>query len=399
MTSLFASREILVRTPLAYGLSVVLVALTGTATVHAEGPAEGRATTTTAEKYEALLKQYDAPRGIFIKDPSRGKTASEAFLKFARDNPNDPVSVDALSWVISHSIFTPEAEQAINLLVRDHGKSGNLVGVCKELDLLYGSTFKPVESLFRAAMEHNPSREVRAWACLGLARRLKRDKESIERERVQYAAFMNLHVPPYVMKPSATDADLAKMAAESAALFQRVIDQYGDVKGELEPIGKDAARELVDLRTLSIGITAPEIEGDDLDGKRFKLSDYRGKIVVLSFWNHQGCGLCRAMYPEERALVKRMENKPFVFLGINSGDSPEVLKKLREGGEIPWRFWVDGDTFPGKIYERWHVHGWPMIFVLDRDGTIKMKGSHLSITTIGYMADGLLSEPDTTKKP
>ena len=40
------------------------------------------------------------------------------------------------------------------------------------------------------------------------------------------------------------------------------------------------------LRTLSLGKTAPEIEAEDLDGKKFKLSDYRGKVVVLDFWGH-----------------------------------------------------------------------------------------------------------------
>jgi cytochrome oxidase Cu insertion factor (SCO1/SenC/PrrC family) len=36
--------------------------------------------------------------------------------------------------------------------------------------------------------------------------------------------------------------------------------------------------------SLAIGKVAPEIEGEDVDGKRFKLSDYRGKVVVLDFW-------------------------------------------------------------------------------------------------------------------
>ncbi len=40
------------------------------------------------------------------------------------------------------------------------------------------------------------------------------------------------------------------------------------------------------LENLSIGKAAPEIEGEDIDGKRFKLSDYRGKVVVLDFWGH-----------------------------------------------------------------------------------------------------------------
>ena len=36
----------------------------------------------------------------------------------------------------------------------------------------------------------------------------------------------------------------------------------------------------------NIGDTAPEIEGDDIDGQVFKLSDYRGKVVMLDFWGH-----------------------------------------------------------------------------------------------------------------
>ncbi len=35
-----------------------------------------------------------------------------------------------------------------------------------------------------------------------------------------------------------------------------------------------------------VGKRAPEIRGVDLDGKRFKLSDYRGKVVVLDFWGN-----------------------------------------------------------------------------------------------------------------
>jgi hypothetical protein len=35
-----------------------------------------------------------------------------------------------------------------------------------------------------------------------------------------------------------------------------------------------------------VGLTAQEIEGEDIDGKKFKLSDYRGKVVLLDFWGH-----------------------------------------------------------------------------------------------------------------
>jgi peroxiredoxin len=40
------------------------------------------------------------------------------------------------------------------------------------------------------------------------------------------------------------------------------------------------------MRNLVIGKPAPEIAGEDVEGKKFKLSDYRGKVVVLDFWGH-----------------------------------------------------------------------------------------------------------------
>jgi peroxiredoxin len=51
-------------------------------------------------------------------------------------------------------------------------------------------------------------------------------------------------------------------------------------------IADKAAGELFEIRNLAIGKTAPDIVGDDLDGKPLKLSDYRGKVVVLDFWGN-----------------------------------------------------------------------------------------------------------------
>jgi cytochrome oxidase Cu insertion factor (SCO1/SenC/PrrC family) len=38
--------------------------------------------------------------------------------------------------------------------------------------------------------------------------------------------------------------------------------------------------------SLKVGRVAPDIEGEDVDGERFRLSDYRGKVVLLDFWGH-----------------------------------------------------------------------------------------------------------------
>ena len=51
-----------------------------------------------------------------------------------------------------------------------------------------------------------------------------------------------------------------------------------------ETLGKSASAELFELRNLAVGKTAPEITGADIDGKPMKLSDFKGKVVLLDFW-------------------------------------------------------------------------------------------------------------------
>ena len=46
----------------------------------------------------------------------------------------------------------------------------------------------------------------------------------------------------------------------------------------------EAKEALAEVTKLAVGTVAPEIDGVDVDGVKFKLSDYRGKVVLLDFW-------------------------------------------------------------------------------------------------------------------
>ena|SRR5438874_1795017 len=80
------------------------------------------------------------------------------------------------------------------------------------------------------------------------------------------------------------------------------------------------------------------------------------------------------MYPHERSLVKKLADKPFVILGVNSDQDREKLKETIKKEEITWRsFWNGGDT-DGPIATRWNLHSWPTLYVLDAKGVIRWKG-------------------------
>ena len=61
---------------------------------------------------------------------------------------------------------------------------------------------------------------------------------------------------------------------------------FADVQIDDEKLGDIAETALFRLRHLSLGRVVAEIKGEDIFGKDFKLSDYRGKVVMLSFWGH-----------------------------------------------------------------------------------------------------------------
>ena len=90
--------------------------------------------------------------------------------------------------------------------------------------------------------------------------------------------------PQIEMAPTGGEATASRVRAESEKLLRRASDQFGDVKlAGGGTVGDKVRLELDD--NLVVGKVPPEIEGQDQDGKTFKLSDYKGKVVLLDFWH------------------------------------------------------------------------------------------------------------------
>ena len=69
-------------------------------------------------------------------------------------------------------------------------------------------------------------------------------------------------------------------------MFERARKEFGDDRSGGVTLAATADVNLFEMHHLVIGATAPNIAGEDIDGVQFKLTDYRGKVVVLDFWGN-----------------------------------------------------------------------------------------------------------------
>ncbi len=192
---------------------------------NAQAPANtGNQPSTPTEEYQALAKEHQAAMEEFGNAYQRAKT----------DEEREKVSAKY-----------PQPEKYAPRFL-DYVGSDKLGQVCQ---MLAFSSTPQSEKFLRLVLEKNPNKEVQGTACLSLGQILK-----------------------------------WQSGDEAEKLFEQVVAKYGDVSNDRGNLGERAKADLFELRNLGIGKTAPEIEGEDVDGKKFKLSDYRGKVVVLDFW-------------------------------------------------------------------------------------------------------------------
>jgi RNA polymerase sigma factor (sigma-70 family) len=262
-------------------------------------------------------------------------------LTLVNEDPKSPFAREAATWIILNTPAGPEVEQAAEVILREHVASSNLASLCQGL---VGLRPPCAEKLLRAVLERNPNAQMKGQACFALAS---------------------------LLKNQADEGAGQPAAAQAEQLFQRVISDFAEVKPDGQKLADLAEHELSELRCLGVGKEAPEIQGEDLDGRRMKLSDYRGKVVVLTFWGTT-CGPCMQMVPDERKLVARLAGRPFALVGVNSDTDRARLKAAVEKERITWRSFRDGPA-PSPIAKAWNVHSWPAVYVLDRTGVIRYR--------------------------
>lgn len=270
-------------------------------------------------------------------------------------------------------------EEGSKLLFELHDKSTDLGDRCISM-CMQGVALG--DRLCDTIMKHSKNKENRGRACLA-------------------CAFWNMRQGDAAAQEDQLDK-AGKQYAQAEARFKQAMQEFGDVEIDFGPkLGKKTIKTTAEqayreVSKLTVGKPAPELAGIDLEGKPLALADYRGKVVMISFWAHW-CGPCMAFVPHERSLLDRNAGKPFVLLGVNGDDPGKDLIEKTTKANITWKSLHNQPNEKAtKHSEAWNVITWPTIYLIDANGIIRKKWvGRIDPKTLDETIEKLVKEAET----
>jgi hypothetical protein len=311
--------------------------------LRADEPSKDKSKPDAAKELSALQKEWADAQAAFRKALKEAKTDeerqqvvkekrpnaadfAERFLKLNESDPDSSEGMQALTWLLNYGAGTPAGQKAQAKLPKlkeklstiddldqldkylsalpaynfmdvapkiaekakknlDHPKAVSiLMWVCSatlysgsvpELAKLYNSTVDVLMDRFVERKELAPLADWLPidddppWAEKHLRRLMEKNSDDEVKTKAKFGLATILENKDEASQP------------EAEKIFQSFVDAPEKAHPQL---AEKAKNELAEMKVRGLGKPAPDIAGDDLDSKAFKLSDYKGKVVLLDFW-------------------------------------------------------------------------------------------------------------------
>jgi peroxiredoxin len=177
------------------------------------------------------------------------------------------------------------------------------------------------------------------------------------------------------------DANKNSLAGFYAAMaldqlkYEKELVAYADgLKGKFtgNPAVAQFVKHMELVKPVSVDHQAPDFSITGIDGKTIKLSDYKGKYVMLDFWA-SWCVPCRKENPNVVKLYQQYHSKGLNIIGISLDEDKGAWQKAINDDHLTWTHGSELKNFNGPTVERYQVQAIPSNFILDPNGKIIAK--------------------------
>ncbi len=142
---------------------------------------------------------------------------------------------------------------------------------------------------------------------------------------------------------------------------------------EFDPIRNNPKfKKVVSLLMDKIGIgkTAKDFTVETISGKKFTLSEQKGKVILLQFWA-SWCPGCREEMPNVKRCYEEFKDKGFDVIGISLDNNKENMMKYLEGVGVKWEISFSGKGWDDDIVKLYGVNSIPSLWLVDRKGILR----------------------------
>ncbi len=115
-----------------------------------------------------------------------------------------------------------------------------------------------------------------------------------------------------------------------------------------------------------VGAPAPDFELKDLSGNTVKLSDYRGKVVLVNFWA-TWCGPCKAEMPLLQDRYTTLQGNGLEIVAVNIGEDEDLVRPYVKDLGLDFAIVLDPEL---AVNDEYRVLGYPTTITVDRDGNV-----------------------------
>ncbi|HEY5738599.1 MAG TPA: redoxin domain-containing protein [Gammaproteobacteria bacterium] len=111
---------------------------------------------------------------------------------------------------------------------------------------------------------------------------------------------------------------------------------------------------------------APDFSLLDMDGTVFRLSDHRGRVLIVNFWA-TWCPPCREEMPAMQRAWEQLREEGMLMIGINVGEDEDTIFQFTADYPVDFPLLMDSDS---AVTGRWPVRGLPTTYVVDPAGRL-----------------------------